>query len=87
MQLSKNYVSLIASQALITLLVVYAAWQFFDNSARFYLIGVPILYQLVMVLKGYDFWRKGQNVFAWWFTVFMPLVMLMTIYFTLQIVR
>ena len=83
MQLSKTYVSLLASQLLVALLILCAAWQFFDKSARLYLIGAPILFQLLIVLKGYDFWRKSQSILAWGLTVVIPLVALVTIYFTL----
>jgi hypothetical protein len=84
MQLSKTYVWLLASQLLLALLMLCAAWQFFDKSARLYLIGVPVLYQLLMLLKGYNFWRKGQNTLAWGLTVVMPLAGLVTVYFVLQ---
>ena len=84
MQLSKTYVWLLASQLLLALLILCTAWQVFDKSARLYLIGVPVLYQLLMILKGYSFWRKGQNTLAWGLTVVMPLVVLAIIYFVLQ---
>jgi hypothetical protein len=84
MQLSKTYVWLLASQLLLALLMLCATWQFFDKSARLYLIGVPVLYQLLMLLKGYNFWREGQNTLAWGLTVVMPLVGLATVYFVLQ---
>ncbi len=87
MQLSKTYVALLASQSLVALLMLCAAWQFFDKSARLYLIGVPVLSQLLLVLKGYGLWHKGENVLAWGLTVVMPLAGLAAVYFTLHATR